>query len=113
MNIFKPANILIPTKTDLSKWSVVACDQYTSQPDYWEKVSQLAGDSPSTLNLIFPEVYLNNGDDDKRIENINKTMSAYLSDNIFTEFKDSFILVERTQSNGKIRKGIIGCMDLD
>ena len=113
MNIFKPANILIPTKTDLSKWSVVACDQSTSQPDYWEKVSQLAGDSPSTLNLIFPEVYLNNGDDDKRIENINKTMSAYLSDNIFTEFKDSFILVERTQSNGKIRKGIIGCMDLE
>lgn len=113
MNIFKPADILIPTKTDLSKWSVVACDQYTSQPDYWEKASLLAGDSPSTLNLIFPEVYLNDGDDDKRIENINKTMSAYLSDNIFTEFKDSFILVERTQSNGKIRKGIIGCMDLE
>ena len=56
MNIFKPADILIPKNIDFSKWSVVACDQYTSEPEYWEKVKEFSKDAPSTLNIIFPEV---------------------------------------------------------
>lgn len=111
MNIFTPADILIPIKCDLSKWSVVACDQYTSQRDYWEKVKSNAEGSPSALNIIFPEVYLNDPDSDGRIERINKTMSEYME--LMTEFKNSFIYVERMQSNGKIRKGIVGKLDLE
>lgn len=114
MNIFKPADILIPNPSiDFSKWSVVACDQYTSQPEYWEQAARIAADSPSTLNIIFPEVYLNDGHDEERINSINRTMEQYLADGIFNELKNSFIFVERTQSNGKIRKGIIGCLDLE
>lgn len=113
MNIFKPADILIPKNIDFSKWSAVACDQYTSQPDYWHKAAETAAGSPSTLNIIFPEVYLNDDNGDERIKNINRTMEEYISADIFEELKDSFILVERTQSNGKTRKGIVGCMDLE
>ena len=113
MKIFKPADILIPKNVDFSKWSVVACDQYTSQPDYWESVKKLASGSPSALNIIFPEIYLNDGHDDERIKSINKTMNEYLNGGLFEELKDSYILVERMQSNGKIRTGIIGCMDLE
>lgn len=113
MKIFKPADILIPKNVDFSKWSVVACDQYTSQPDYWESVKKLASGSPSALNIIFPEIYLNDGHDDERIKSINRTMNEYLNGGLFEELKDSYILVERMQSNGKIRTGIIGCMDLE
>ena len=111
MNIFTPADILIPIRCDLSKWSVVACDQYTSQRDYWEEVKSNAEGAPSALNIIFPEVYLNDPDSDGRIERINKTMSEYME--LMTEFKNSFIYVERMQSNGKIRKGIVGKLDLE
>ena len=67
MAIFKPADILIPQNVDFTKWSVVACDQYTSEREYWEDVKNIVGDSPSTLNIIFPEVYLEDGDGDERI----------------------------------------------
>ncbi len=113
MNVFKSADILIPNGVDFSKWSVVACDQYSSQKDYWEKAKGIVGDAPSTLNIIFPEAYLNDNDGDERIKLINSTMEKYLNDGIFKEYKDSFIYVERMQSNGKIRKGIIGVMDLE
>ncbi|MBR5271003.1 MAG: DUF1015 family protein, partial [Clostridia bacterium] len=62
MKIFKSADILIPQGVDFSKWSVVACDQYSSQKDYWEKAKEMVGNSPSTLNIIFPEAYLNDSD---------------------------------------------------
>lgn len=113
MKIFKPADILIPKNIDFSKWSVVACDQYTSQPDYWNAAKKNADDSPSTLNIIFPELYLNDSDADDRIKNINAEMQKYIDADIFEELKNSFVLVERMQSNGKVRKGIIGCMDLE
>ncbi len=113
MSIFNSADILLPMNVDFSKWSVVACDQYSSEPEYWEKAKGLAEGSPSTLNIIYPEAYLNEEDGDKRIENINRTMEKYLSDGIFTEYKDSLIYVERTQANGKIRRGIIGTIDLE
>ena len=74
MSIFNSADILLPQNIDFSKWSVVACDQYSSEPEYWKRAKEIAGDSPSTLNIIYPETYLNEADGDKRIENINFTI---------------------------------------
>jgi uncharacterized protein (DUF1015 family) len=110
---FKEGNILIPKNIDMTKWSVVACDQYTSEPEYWDEVKDLVGDSPSTLNLTLPEIYLEEKDVDKRIKNINKNMEQMLKDNIFNEYKDSMIYVERTQYDGKVREGLIGMVDLE
>ena len=111
MNIFKKADILIPEKVDFSKWSVVACDQYTSEPEYWEDVKNIAQNSPSTLNIVFPEVYLSEGEG--RIKQINETMQKYIDDGIFKELKNSLVYVERTIGNGKIRHGIVGMIDLE
>lgn len=113
MAIFKPADILLPENVDFTKWSVVACDQYTSERDYWEDVKNIVGESPSTLNIIFPEVYLEDGDGEERIKNINKEMENYLNSGLFKEYKDSFIYVKRTQPNGKTRHGIVGMIDLE
>ena len=113
MAIFQTADILIPQNVDFTKWSVVACDQYTSERNYWEDVKNIVGDSPSTLNIIFPEVYLEDGDGDERIKKINATMEEYLKNGIFRELKDTFIYVKRTQPNGKTRHGIVGRLDLE
>ena len=112
MKTFDKANILIPHNIDYTKWSVVACDQYTSQPDYWNEVEKNVGDSPSTLNIIYPEIYLNDNKEE-RIKKINSTMRKYIDGGIFAEYKNSLILVERTQRNGKKRYGIIGQVDLE
>lgn len=109
---FKEANILIPKNVDMNKWSVVACDQYTSEPEYWEEVEKIVGDSPSTLNITLPEIFLES-DVEKRIFNINSTMENYIQQNLFNEYKDSMIYLERTQKNGKIREGLIGVVDLE
>lgn len=113
MAIFKPADILIPQNVDFTKWSVVACDQYTSEREYWEDVKNIVSDSPSTLNIIFPEVYLEEGDGEERIKKINEEMTKYLETGLFKEYKDAFIYVKRTQSNGKVRHGIVGMIDLE
>ena len=111
---FGSADILIPNKnTDMEKWAVIACDQYTGEPEYWDSVYEKVGDSPSTLNLVLPEIYLENSDVSERIENIHKSMDKYISENIFTEYKNSMVYVERIQSNGILRKGIIGAIDLE
>ncbi|MBP3762002.1 MAG: DUF1015 domain-containing protein [Ruminococcus sp.] len=111
---FKNADILIPNKNvNMEKWAVIACDQYTSEPEYWNKVYENVADSPSSLSLILPEIYLENDDISNRIENIHKSMDKYISDGIFTEYKNSMIYVERIQSNGILRKGIIGAIDLE
>lgn len=108
---FFPANILIPKK-DFEKWSVVACDQYTSEPDYWQEVKDIVGDAPSALNIILPEVYLSS-DNSKRINSINENMFKYLNDNVFEEVDETFIYIERTLHSGDVRKGIIGLIDLE
>ncbi len=110
---FIPCDILLPKTKDFTKWSVVACDQYTSQPDYWEKVKETAGEELSTLNMIYPEIYLNEENGEKRIENINNTMKNYLDSGVFEEIKNSFIYVERTVAGGKVRKGLVGAIDLE
>ena len=107
--------ILVPNKdVDLHKWSVVACDQYTSQPDYWTSVINTADTAPSTLNVIFPEVYLEDSDGEQRIENINTTMQQYLDDGILTPMANKgFVLVDRKTSQAPSRKGLVVAIDLE
>lgn len=111
MTAFKKADILIPKNADFQKWSVVACDQYTSEPKYWNEVENFVGDAPSTLKITFPEIYLSEGD--TRIKKINETMDKYISDGIFAEYKSSLIYVEREIDKKKVRKGIVGAVDLE
>lgn len=114
MNIpFKRGNILLPQNTDMTKWSVVACDQYTSEPEYWNDVEKIVGDAPSTLKLTLPEIYLEDENVDERITKINNNMEELLNSDFFNEYKDSMIYLERTQSDGKIREGLIGVVDLE
>lgn len=110
---FKKANILLPKNTDMSKWSVVACDQYTSEPEYWESVEKIVGDNPSTLRITLPEIFLEEKDVDKRIAKINKTMKEYIDANMFEELKNTMIYLERKQNDGRIREGLIGMVDLE
>jgi uncharacterized protein (DUF1015 family) len=110
---FYGGNILIPKNIDMTKWSVVACDQYTSEPDYWKGVESIVGNNPSTLNLVLPEIYLEEDDLETRINNINSNMEKMLKDGIFEEYKDSMIFVKRTLNDGKVREGLIGLIDLE
>lgn len=111
---FHSADILIPNdKVDMSKWAVIACDQYTSEPEYWDAVTAEVGGAPSTLSLILPELYLEDSDVSERIANIHKAMYKYIADGIFTEYKNAMVYVERVQSNGIVRKGLIGAIDLE
>mgnify|MGYP004464490449 FL=1 len=110
---FRAGNILIPKKTDMTKWSVVACDQYTSEPEYWNEVTKIVGDAPSTLNLTLPEIYLEESDVNERIKRINENMDKLLEEDFFNELEDSMIYLERTQSDGKVREGLMGIVDLE
>lgn len=109
---FKSADILLPdfNKTDAQKWAVVACDQFTSEPEYWEKAEAVVGNDPSTLRLILPEVYLDRAKE--KIPDINNTMKEYL-DGVLIDHPDSMIFVERTQSDGNVRRGIVAAIDLE
>lgn len=112
--VFKAADILIPKQNiNMTKWSVVACDQYTSEPQYWQTTESIVGDAPSTLRLTLPEIYLESADVAEKINSINKTMDDYINNGIFDEYCDSFVYVERTQKDGRIRKGLVGAIDLD
>lgn len=111
---FYPADILLPKQgIDMNKWSVVACDQFTSEPEYWEQVERFVGGSPSTYRMILPEVYLEDEDVDERLLTIGQSMEKYLAEGIFEEYKDAMIYVERTDSTGRVRAGIVGCIDLE
>ena len=107
---FNPAKMLLP-KSDFSKWSVVACDQYTSEQKYWDEVKEIVGDAPSALNIILPEIYLSD-DNTPRIDAINENMKAYIEQGVFEEYDDAMIYVER-ESNNTVRKGIVGIIDLE
>lgn len=115
MNLpIKKTNILLPNENvDLNKWTVIACDQYTSNKEYWNNVENYIKDNPSTLKLTLPEIYLEEKDEEERIKCINKMMNDYLSANIFKEYKNTMFYIERTLSNDKVRKGIILAIDLE
>ncbi|MGN1379119.1 MAG: DUF1015 domain-containing protein [Bacilli bacterium] len=110
---FKAGNILIPKNVDMHKWSVVACDQYTSEPKYWEEVENIVKDAPSTLRLTLPEIYLNDNNVEDKIRKINETMIDYLNSDMFNVYENSMIYLERTQSDGKVREGLMGIVDLE
>ncbi len=109
---FKSADILLPdfNKVDPSCWAVVACDQFTSEPEYWEKAKDKVADNPSTLNLILPEVYLSQTEE--RVPKINKCMREYLS-GILSAHSESMIYIERVQTDGSVRRGILLAVDLE
>ncbi len=110
---FQPADILLPQGCDLSKWSVVACDQYTSQPEYWARVTQRVGKAPSALHLILPESCLEGPNVEQDIAEINLTMARYLKDGCFAAYPGSIFYVERRLDCGKTRRGLIGMVDLE
>ncbi len=107
---FYPCDFLLP-KSNFRKWAVVACDQYTSEPEYWKSVEEFVGDEPSALNIILPEVYLQK-DNSVRIAGINAKMNEYIEKDVFNKVNDTFIYVEREVTGGKIRKGIVGLIKL-
>ena len=113
MNVFTSADILLPQNVDLEKWAVIACDQFTSDPAYWQRVRTTAGDSPSTIHLILPEAELGSADEAKLVSSINASMERYLADGVFTTYPNSYIYVERTLSDGSVRPGLLGMVDLE
>lgn len=110
---FLPADIMLPQGCDMTKWSVIACDQYTSEPEYWQNADKFVGGAPSSLRLILPEAELKLPDVQQRIDSINQSMEKYLSKKLFREIKDSFVLVERTLKDGRVRTGLVGVVDLE
>lgn len=112
MNIFKPADILLPKNADLEKWAVIACDQFTSDLDYWCRVRDLAGQEPSVIHMILPEAELDLHGPDS-IDRINENMLRYLNEDLFAMYPGSYIYVERTLENGMIRPGLVGMVDLE
>lgn len=110
--IFTQGSFLLPKKAYLNLWPVIAVDQYTSQPAYWNKAAEIVGEAPSALKCILPEVYLNEGHTEQ-IEIIHQKMKEYLSSDMFDEYPDSYIYIERTVSGNRVRRGILGCIDLE
>ncbi len=104
------ADILLP-ENGFDTWSVVACDQYTSEPDYWDAVENTVGDAPSTLRITLPEIYLNDNPT-ARIAAINDTMAAYLASGVLHTHPDSMVYIERDTSAG-VRRGLLGVIDLE
>ncbi|WP_105203479.1 DUF1015 domain-containing protein [Neobittarella massiliensis] len=110
---FFPGDLYIPKKeVDLQKWCVVACDQYTSQPEYWEQVRQQVGEAPSTLHMIIPECDLEKDDIDKQIKSAGAAMEDYLQRDLLEPFSD-FLYLRRTLRDGGIRRGLLGIIDLE
>lgn len=110
--IFNRADILLPKIEDYRKWAVIACDQFTSQPEYWKEVQEFVKNDISSFHLILPEAELSE-DNDARITKINRTMEHYLKKHIFRQYRNSYVYVERHLENGMIRKGIVGAIDLE
>lgn len=108
---FMSADILLPKECEMERWAVIACDQFTSDHAYWDRVKNNAKGVVSTLHMIIPEADLAQADD-ATIEDINATMRRYLAEGVFAEYKNSYIYVERTLKNGTIRQGIVGMLDL-
>ncbi len=118
MNLAKLAlqvpTILLPKPgIDLNRWAVIACDQYTSEPEYWQAVDRLVAEQPSTLRLVFPEVYLEEDGVDARIAEINSSMAQYLTDGVLAAQEQGFVLVDRKTSHAPSRKGLMVALDLE
>lgn len=113
MKLFGPADILLPKSTDMHRWAVIACDQFTSDAAYWQRVADTVGESQSTLHMILPEAHLGSADEAAIVKKINATMDQYLANDVFATHANSYIYVERTLLNGAVRPGLIGAVDLE
>ncbi len=110
---FISGDILLPKNTNMSLWSVIACDQYTSNKSYWDDVNSLVQDNKSTLRLTLPELYLEEENVGEKINKINQTMQQYVDTDTFVTYPNTMFYIERTQSDGRIREGLIGLIDLE
>ena len=108
-----PSLLLPRADIPLETWSVIACDQYTSQPKYWEEVQRIVGDDPSTLHLVFPEAYLEEACRQQTIAGINQRMQAYLKSGVLAEQRPGFMLIEREVGRAAPRKGLVVALDLE
>ena len=106
MNAFLPADILMPKTDHMEKWAVIACDQFTSDQAYWDRVRKNAEGAVSTINLILPEAELGTEKEAEHTAEINATMKKYMEDGVFTVYPNSYVYVERTLENGSIREGL-------
>lgn len=111
--LFLPADILLPAKADMELWSVIACDQFSAQPEYWDSVDKKVGGALSTFRLMLPEAYLETKDTAAETEKINCTMRDYLANGVFKEIENSFVYVERDMTVGAKRRGLVGAIDLE
>ena len=113
-DIFTPADILLPREgTDMTRWAALACDQFSAQPEYWDDMSAFVGEAPSALRLMLPEAYLGAPDVAERKAAVNEKMKEYLVGDVFSTVPDSYIFVERKLQNGKVRRGLVGKIDLE
>ena len=112
IGICVPELMMPGKKVDLTKWACVACDQYTSQPDYWNSVEQIVGDAPSTLRLMLPEIYLEKPGEAERIVAIRKAMNDYMADGTLENRGEGFVFTRRTV-DGKVRNGLVVALDLE
>ncbi|MCH5278433.1 MAG: DUF1015 domain-containing protein [Christensenellaceae bacterium] len=109
----KVPELMMPAKSvDLTKWACVACDQYTSQPDYWNKCEEIVGDAPSTLRLMLPEIYLEKEGEAERIAAVRKAMDEYVEKGILENRGEGFVFTRRTV-DGKTRNGLVAALDLE
>ena len=113
MRAFSTADILLPAAADMEKWACVACDQFTSEPEYWEQAEKSAAGAPSALRLIYPEAYLGRADEEEARRRINAEMERYLAEGVFKTLPDSLVYVERTLPSGAVRRGLVGKLDLE
>ena len=97
----------------MEQWSVIACDQFTSDPAYWQRVRQTAGEGPSTIHLILPEAELGSANEAETVKSINAAMERYLKENVFAVYPNSYVYVERTLADGSVRPGLLGAVDLE
>ena len=112
MAVFQAAELLIPRENLLADWAVIACDQFTSQPEYWREVRERVGDKPSAYHITFPEAELGKNED-ARIDSINAHMRRYLEADVFRRFPDAYVYVERRLFDGSVRRGVVGVIDLE
>ena len=113
MHIVTSTDILLPRAEDMGAWSVIACDQFTSEPEYWAAAEARAAEKPSTLSLMLPEAWLHTARADGADGRIADTMRRYLAEGVFQTVPDSFIYVERTLSDGRVRRGLVAALDLE
>ena len=112
-NCFHAGDILVPQHISLRQWACIACDQFSSQTEYWERVRETVGDAPSTFHMILPEALLRQGGQDDRMASIHSHMEQYLQAGFLRTFRRSFVYVERTMESGEKRRGLMGQIDLE